>query len=298
VQLAYGDDAAFDHGSLVVLPGSRDDTVLVVGMQGSNGTDPPLSAPYVARSTDNGASFAQPRRILWSGVMSNAANPVIVESGVIGFPILDFSVDGRTALERRRMWWVRWDDRNERASIPYLITEVGPMSTLPLSAVTTTASGDRILHIAYDDVRGDSPGVWLVSSRDGGRTWTRPEPVVVSASTQQQFANPVVAGNASGSFAVAWYEAAGAEDGCWRVKAAVSTDGGLTFSHPVSVSAVSFCVHQPENRPSRRWPAGGDYFGIAATDTRAFRLIWADSRSGLYQPRTALIRITEERERR
>jgi hypothetical protein len=294
VRLDPAGHSSFDHASMLVMPGTPHDTLLVIGMQGTRGDDPPLAAPFVARSTDGGVTFGVPRRVVWSGVMSNPANPVRLAAGTVAFPVVDFSTDGRTPLERRRVWWVRWDFGSERPSIPYLMAEVGVMSTLPLVARSVVPGGDEVLHLAYDDVRDGEPGIFLVSSRDGGRTWTQPRPLARGerGDDAASFANPVVAAGAGGEVAVAWYERpVGSGEGCWVVRAAGSRDGGVTFTVPATVSSESFCVHQPENVPSRRWPAGGDYFGLAASGPAAFRVVWADARSGLYQLRTATMRV-------
>ena len=50
----------------------------------------------------------------------------------------------------------------------------------------------------------------------------------------------------------------------------------------------------------QRWPAGGDYFGLAVSPDGTFHVLWSDSRTGVFQLRTALIevRMREGSERR
>lgn len=77
-------------------------------------------------------------------------------------------------------------------------------------------------------------------------------------------------------------------------------DGGLTFLPPVPVAEVAACNDQPGNVVQRssgpfdvagRWPAGGDYFGLAAHPDGSFRALWSDSRSGVLQLWTAWIDV-------
>jgi hypothetical protein len=44
------------------------------------------------------------------------------------------------------------------------------------------------------------------------------------------------------------------------------------------------------------WPAGGDYMGLAATPEGQFVLLWADSRSEMYQLHTAKLKVNSSRE--
>jgi hypothetical protein len=39
--------------------------------------------------------------------------------------------------------------------------------------------------------------------------------------------------------------------------------------------------------------AGGDYFGLAAAADGSFRLLWADSRDGIYQLRSSSVRVVD-----
>ena len=297
-RLPVGDGGSFDHASLVVNPDAGRETVYVVGLQGRlQDARParPLAVPFVARSTDGGAHFDRPQHLLWSDVMSNPVNPVALPNGDLGIVFYDFSVDGRQGLESKRLWWVRWDHDEQTASLPHLVAETRATTTLPLLAAVRVADGTTSLHIAFDDRREDQAGVFLVSSHDEGESWDAPRPIAVEGGVAESFANPVVASGSGGTLAVAWYERpAGAGDGCWRIRFTASLDGGVTFSEPATVSSTVFCVAPAPSGPNRRWPAGGDYFGLAEAEPRTFRVVWADTRSGTYQLRTAAVRIVKE----
>ena len=75
---------------------------------------------------------------------------------------------------------------------------------------------------------------------------------------------------------------------------AASLDGGGTFLPEVKVSTAENCPDTPQNAEAgRRWVAGGDYFGLAAAAEGSFRLLWADSRDGIYQLRSSSVRVVD-----
>jgi hypothetical protein len=81
---------------------------------------------------------------------------------------------------------------------------------------------------------------------------------------------------------------------CQHLYFAASRDGGGTFLPEVKVSTAENCPDTPQNAEAgRRWVAGGDYFGLAAAAEGSFRLLWADSRDGIYQLRSSTVRVVD-----
>jgi hypothetical protein len=110
--------------------------------------------------------------------------------------------------------------------------------------------------------------------------------------------NPIIAVNRRGVVAISWYDAR--EDPrsyrdsfrCQHVYFAASLDGGSTVLPDVKVSSAENCPDTPANgEAGARWKAGGDYHGLAAAADGRFHLLWADSREGIYQLRTAHVEI-------
>jgi hypothetical protein len=107
-----------------------------------------------------------------------------------------------------------------------------------------------------------------------------------------------VAVNRDGVVGVSWYDGRGDPRGyrrdsrCQHVYFAASLDGGRTFLPDVRISSAENCSDTPANgEAGRRWKAGGEYHGLAATADGRFHLLWADSRDGIYQLRTASVRV-------
>lgn len=294
VAVPRGGGGSFDHTALAVWPRpDSDDIVYMAGMQGLRSEDrPPISAPFVAVSTDGGHSFGPPHRIVISNVMANALNPLVLGPERLGVAFVDFSVDGRSMIDHRRLWWVRSDDRGRSFSLPHLAADVSRIRTGPVMAARPDSSTAGEIYLAYDNVIDGRQGVFFSRSDDHGVSWSAPSPLATGDAATFHAENPVTAVDPDGNVGVAWYERPpDADPGCWRVRFALSTDGGATFLEPVTVSSERFCARRGEVDGAGRWRVGGDYFGLAATGRGAFRVLWADSRSGVWALRTAEVSL-------
>lgn len=297
---------AFDHSSIIVngTEGPWTDNVYVVTMQARTTAEGALlSYPVVSSSSDRGLTFTSPVGLLVTNVWANTLSPVVLSDGVLGLAYMDYAVDngaGGKAVSLPRAWWVSSADGGRTFSIPSLIAEVRGWTTLPLVAVdmSTGTYRDR-LYLAVDAVRADGPGLLVFRSEDRGLTWSDAGSVPLDSAGRA--ANPVVAVNPAGVVGVAYYSRTGSPN-CWSVRFSASLDGGASFGEGVPVSEETFCTRVPGNvvgrdseRPfdvTRRWPAGGDYFGLAAGSDGRFHVLWADSRTGVYQLWTAPVTVT------
>jgi hypothetical protein len=98
--------------------------------------------------------------------------------------------------------------------------------------------------------------------------------------------------------AIAWYDARGDRSTikgnfrCQEIFFTASIDGGATFLQEVKVSAKPSCPATPRNvETALRFPAGGEYMGLAAAPDGSFRLLWSDSRSEVYRLYTATVSV-------
>ncbi|MFW6079191.1 MAG: hypothetical protein ACODAE_06200, partial [Gemmatimonadota bacterium] len=79
---------------------------------------------------------------------------------------------------------------------------------------------------------------------------------------------------------------------CYAPYIAASSDGGETFSAPTRVAEEISCPDRDRlGFPGRRWPTGGDYFGLAPGADGRFHLLWPDARSGTYRLRSAAVSV-------
>jgi len=237
-------------------------------------------------------------------------SPVVLSDGVLGFGLVEYAVDARAAgrgveeLRTPRVWWVRSDDRGRTLGMPHFVAEIHEMSRWGHVAVDASTGPFRgRVYTVVDDFRDGAGGVFVYHSADRGESWSAAVRAGEPDSVPRVRRIPTVAVNHRGEVLVAWLEP---QDGpgraCWRLLAAASVDGGETFLPPAAVSETAYCNVQPGNVVPRgsgtfdaaaRWPGGGDYFGLAAHPDGSFRVLWADSRSGVFQLWTTSIRLED-----
>ena len=303
---------SFDHPSMVAdsEPAAGPGAVYIVALHAvRTPSGRVLSAPALSRSGDGGRSFSDAVRLQPTNVWANALNPVLLPDGSVGFGFVDYAVEGPPRsdgvnlreLTTPRVWWARSTDQGRTLSLPSLITEVQDISSHTTIAVDGSSGPYRgRLYFVVDDVRDGVGGVFACRSLDLGETWACP--VRLSRDDASGVRRlPTAAVNGKGQVLVAWFEPGGPpERRCWRLVASASLDGGETFLPPTAVADRVTCNDQPGNlvpRPAApfnvaaRWPVGGDYFGLVALPDGAFRVLWADSRTGVFQLWTARIEL-------
>jgi hypothetical protein len=305
------DGRSYDHPTMVVdtTSGSRSGTVYLIAAQSvrSPSGRASLVAPAVVRSSDGGRTLSSPARVRATNLWANILSPVILPDGSLGFGFFDYAVDERSAdrgvveLKAPRVWWVRSGDGGTTFSMPYLVTEIEEVSRS--GYVVADASNGPFrgqLYVVTDDFR-DGGGVFVFRSVDQGETWSRATRASRADAARQVRRIPTAAVNRRGTLVVAWFDPQ--EDvgpTCWRLVASASVDGGTSFLPPVPVAEVASCNDRPGNVVPRaresfdvagRWPAGGDYFGLAANPDGTFRVLWSDSRTGVFQLWTASIDV-------
>lgn len=308
----FPERTSYDHPTMVVdtTSGPRSGTVYIVTAESraSPSGRASLVYPAVVRSTDGGRTLSVSSRVQPTDLWANILSPVILPDGSLGFGFVDYAVDERSAgggvveLRTPRIWWVRSSDGGSTFSMPSLVTEIEEMSRWG-HVVADESSGPfrGHLYVVTDDFRDGSGGVFVFRSVDQGETWSRPTRVSRADAARGVRRVPTAGVNHRGTLVVAWFDPQ--EDlgpSCWRLVASASVDGGTTFLPQVPVADVASCNDKSGNVIPRaggsfdvaaRWPAGGDYFGLAAGPDGSFRVLWSDSRTGVFQLWTASINV-------
>lgn len=275
-----------------------------------------LSPAVVSRSTDGGVTFSDPVRILPNNLDGNVANPVVLSDGTLVVTFFDFGSragDRMRALKQRRLWVAASRDGGLTFSTPKFVAEFadpeaganqhsGPNRMLAVDR-SSRALRDR-LYMVWTDFQSGATDIRLSYSTDKGETWSDPMRVNDDDNKGADHATPAIAVNADGIVGVAWYDRRGdASNKCFEIFFTASQDGGETFLPNARVSTARTCPNVPGNvvRPeaggdgfgvAARWPAGGDYSGLAASADGLFHILWSDSRTGVYQNWTATVRVT------
>jgi hypothetical protein len=244
------------------------------------------AAVLVARSTDRGATFGAPTRIIPFNLPSVAMNAVVLSDGLLVVPFM-------TLRKPRFNWVVTSQDGAKTFSIPQFVTDTCDTWSELAADSTRGAYRDRLYWVC-----GTSEHIYVLHSTDRGETWSAGTIVNQGLGPVH---NPVVTVNRDGVVGVSWYDAREdprsyrGEFACQHVFFTASLDGGQSFLPEVKVSSAENCSDTPANgEAGRRWKAGGDYHGLAAAADGRFHILWADSREGIYQLRTASIRVVSK----
>jgi hypothetical protein len=236
--------------------------------------------PYLARSTDGGATWEPARRFSSNANLFTIGNQVVVLPNGTVIDFTDYST-GSGNQGANHDWKAVFRSTDHGATWtpkPITIATVEEVAhRIPDGSFPVRAGGDDI---AVDPVSGALYAVWtdgrfndgshndivLSKSSDGGLTWSAPlkvsgNPSGVDAHT------PSVEVNASGQVAVAWYDyrndvggdTASSTD-YWN---AISSNGGATWAEQRLTSA-SFDISKAPVAPASRGYFLGDYMGLAS----------------------------------
>lgn len=258
---------------------------------------------FVARSVDRGATFNGTAKIILSNLASDAHDSVALPDGSLAVLVADYRRSAsRRRLERQRDWLVLSKDGGEKFSEPLLVAETcagaGGWSKLAVDSSNGPKRG-RLYHAC---TAANFDGMFVRYSDDQGETWSTPVRVDRPVEVTPYARTPAIAVDANGVVAAAWYDGRG-DNGiikgslrCHEVYFAASLDNGVTFEPEVKVSSKRSCPGTPENvMTALRFPAGGEYFGLASPTPGTFLMIWSDARDGKYELRTAEAKVTSRK---
>jgi hypothetical protein len=288
-----------DHETLTVDPASGAVYLLSSGYFPEAATGKKRPAIFVARSDDGGRTFQEPTRVFTSNLNSNTATPVVLSDGTFVASLDECqrsSTEGPLWLEKERHSVLTSKDRGKTFSVPMFVSESCGRG-FPTLAVDPSAGPfrDRLYYLCNTYHFTD---VLLHYSPDRGESWSRPIRANKGSGTRPYVRTPAIAVNKDGVVGIAWYDARNEKMKfkqifqCLDVYFTASLDGGETFLPDVKVTSQIGCADSPGNGDARyRWPAGGDYFGLAARPDGDFALVWADSRDGMYRLRTTTVRV-------
>jgi hypothetical protein len=225
---------------------------------------------YFTRSTDHGQTFSAPFRISDTGgdcldsdnTVEGAVPAVgpngevyVVWAGPLGL-VMDKSLDGGLTFGKDKVIGDipgGWD---------FEIEGLGRANGMPVTGVDLSNGPNKgSLYVNWIDARNGDPDVFVMSSRDGGETWSAPvrvndDPI---KNGKAQFFTWMAVDPADGSINIVFYDRRDATGTQTRLILARSVDGGRTFvNHKIELP--------PFNANSRVF--FGDYSSISAYQGR------------------------------
>lgn len=292
--------AGHDHQTLALdrSGGPRDGALYVASLRDvrREGPERYAGAVFIARSDDGGRTFETFTHVL-TGLSQNPQEPVVLDDGRLLVPYSDYgrrTPEGQARLEPERDWVVYSADGGETISPPFMITDECARSWSELSLDRTDGPHAGRLYYACSD--GDYERILVVRS-DDALAWYDPVAVNQESGRRPYARTPALALGPDGTVGVSFSDGRGSGSfmhvfRCQRMYFTASLDGGDTWIPEVAVSGEPSCPIGPRNGTAgMRFPAGGDYHGLAALPDGSFRIVWSDARSGVFELWTNTVRI-------
>jgi hypothetical protein len=240
-------------------------------------TGPMDGAISVARLLNNSSSISQLPVFHPDSHNNNLGGAVLLSDSSLLFTY--YTMTGTFPIPLRAV-------RSANAGGAYRESEVTPAHVPVGFPDVAVDRSDRFRNRVYCTyVRSEQrPAVLLVSSDDGGATWSAPSMVHTDSGAHLR-ARPCVAVDNDGNVAVSWVDGRHHDSGlCWDVYFAISVDGGKTFSTERRLTEETTCPNVPKNGAAgHRWRWGGDYSNLIADADGNFHVVWSDTRTGVYQ---------------
>jgi hypothetical protein len=170
-----------------------------------------------SRSTDGGQTFSRPQVIFGTGINEQTLGnvPIVLPDGTVVVYGSFFENPGFSAEKNHTFFYVvRSTDGGRTFSDPQIVEEqkAAPVrnirsgDTIPIAAVDRSTGK---LYAVWQDVRfsgGKRTDILLISSSDGGLTWSDPVKVNDTPPAAQDAFTPTVAVDANGRVGVLYYD--------------------------------------------------------------------------------------------
>jgi hypothetical protein len=260
----------------------------------------------------------------------NGENLLVLSDGTLFVPYADFDFKPENRKNNRPsgLWFVASTDGGVSFSPPKKIAEqkftldeeeeMNAGGGFPEYAVDNQSKNFRDhLYVVWNDFRFGKSRILFSMSGDRGDNWTEPRLLDAAVPPSARQFQPAITVNSEGVVGATWFDTRNSTDGeQYDEYFAASIDGGKTFLPSVRVSSRSSIPNglgnltltamawsarsMPDLKgPHRitlvsagsRWLNGGDYMGLTTDAAGVFRPFWADSRTGTFQIRTAMVRV-------
>jgi hypothetical protein len=218
---------------------------------------------YFSRSLDSGKSFAVPRKISEQPGDARDKSDTLMGAcpavGLKGEVYVVWSGPKSLTLAKSTDAGLNFGKNTaiaDCAGWDFPVAGVGRASGYASVGVDITEGKDRgSVYVAWADTRNGDPDVFLIVSRDGGETWSKPLRVNNDprGNGREQWFPWLVVDPVDGSVNIAYYDRGAREGTLTDVTLARSIDGGRTFVYyklneqPYDLSKLGFF---------------GDYFGL------------------------------------
>jgi len=287
---------AHDHQTMI--EDRTRNRIYIVSIQGNS--------IYVNYSLDDGKTFNNVNRFVFSNLSSNTMTPVLLSDGTL---MVSFTTFNRPAINGTRQGGkAERLKQNLSWTVPYTV-EKGFGTPLFLSEacetgfpvlannLNATAYGDYLYYVCSSQTE---KSIMFHYSNTKGKSWTAGKPISTFTNSEKSKRNPFtgmpqVTINNKGVIGVIWQgRTETTKSACQYLYFTASLDGGKSFMKPVKVSSKQSCMERKENDwAGKRYKSGGDYTGFVSDRKGNFIVIWPDSRNGISKLYSAKIKVNK-----
>ena len=215
--------------------------------------------------------------------------PVMTTENELLLPYIGY-LSSNKMLKQKDTWLLPSDNFAKSFSEPLLMFNATTGHT-NIAIDTTENFKNRIYSIKSLGEFREFKGFELMYSDDSGESWSEPKSIGEQTGQSEYMRNANMAVNKDGVLGIFWYDRRNEKDKN-DIYFTASLDGGKSFLPEKRITTASTNPLTNQNGwTAKRWPVGGDYSGIQTLSDGSFQIVWADSRSGIYQLYTTNIKI-------
>ncbi|MEM6737662.1 MAG: sialidase family protein [Bacteroidota bacterium] len=204
--------------------------------------------------------------------------PILI-NGLLLVPYVDYMANNQM-LDSKRSWIIKSNDKGKTFKAPILLSEKG---TLPKVAM----GKNGILY--YLRLQDGSSRAELQYSSDNGYTWKSMGDLISYEDQSTIVKTPEIMVNPKGIIGVFWHEL-NKHTNTYQLKCTFGNEDHLQFAEPMNVASQQSKADPNANgMVDKRWPTGGDYFGLTTLPNGNFVVVWVDHRNGKPQLFKAIV---------
>ncbi len=289
-----------DHATMVINPWENNRLYVLSSFMKRDTSKQLISYAWL-KYTDDWRRFVSPPSLYTIGPRnSNTLTAAIHPGGAVVLPFLEYSVENNQAGAPVFKYIYSIDDK---LSNPILITDRAGLSK-GFAVLAVDTIGKYKGRIYFVKNTGTSPtrsnGLYIQYSDSIGGQWSPDIRIDHNYADEKLMRTAAVAINKDGILGIVWVDRRNDPELKKNdIYFTISTDGGQTFEKEVRVTSVNSDPSVKGNgKAGERFISGGDYIGCAAKPDGTFQLVWADSRSGIFQLYTSNIKVVTKTVRR
>ena len=283
------------HDHQTMIEDKENGRIYIVSIMGKN--------IYVNYSEDDGNSFNNPKKHLFSNLNSNTLTPIIMN----GKLIIPFVAFGRSAINgsrrdgkydnlENRLSWIISFSPSKGFGTPLFLSESCGLGFGVFTKDNSKGKHNNNLYYVCSNSKTNS--IYFHYSNTYGSSWTPAIEIVKYGKKKRLLRNaftgiPQITVNNKGVIGIVWKSLKDdIKEDCSNLYFTFSSDGGKTFSKPKKISSQISCGKVEKNGwGAKRYPEGGDYLGLTTNEQGEFVVVWPDSREGISKYYFAKIKV-------